>query len=314
MKPGYLLYLAAIGEHGSFVRAAEALHISQPALSLSVQRIEELAGTNLVDRGRKGARLTPAGEMLARRGLEIQGALTSAAEEIDLFKQGISGKLRVGGATLSTNIMIPEIIKQILAENSDVVINIIDGVDEELLDMLSRNELDVVLSAPGQKANLTSIQSQPLFRAKTVLVVRNDHPLQSRTEVSLAELNNELWAIPPEGGAFRKQLEALFTTNEIPFPNRIIEAASLPILTRIIRTSNAITLAAAQVIHDEMSFGQLSYLNVKEVVALRAFSIHTRAEGRLSSLCERFCTIASELAPAFDMPVERKSKKAERHR
>ena len=309
MKPGYLLYLAAIGEHGSFVRAARSLHISQPALSLSVQRIEELAGTELVERGRKGAQLTPAGEVLARRGLEIQGALSSAAEEISLFKQGISGKLRIGGATLSTNIMIPEIIKQILHVSSDVVINVIEGVDEELLDMLSRNELDVVLSAPGQKANLTNIDSQPLFCAKTVLVVRTGHPLQSRAEVSLAELNNELWAIPPEGGAFRKQLEALFTANEIPFPNRIIEAASLPILTRIVRSSDAITLAAAQVIRDDMSHGQLSYINVKEAVALREFAIHTRANGGLSKLCKLFCDVATELAPGFNMPTEERTRR-----
>ena len=59
IKPRYLLHLAAIGEHGSFVKAAEALNISQPALSLSIQRIEDITKAKLVDRGRNGARLTP---------------------------------------------------------------------------------------------------------------------------------------------------------------------------------------------------------------------------------------------------------------
>ncbi len=299
IKPRYLRHLAAIGEHGSFVKAAESLNISQPALSLSVQRIEDITKARLVDRGRNGARLTPAGLVLARHGFEIDAALSSAADSISLFSRGISGRLRIGGTPLSTNSLIPEVITRLLNVTSDVAINVIEGVDEDLMDMLVRNELDVVIGAPGGAFKQPAITTRKLFSAKTVLVVRPNHPLLGERSVSLSDLETAIWAIPPKGGAFRNQIEALFTANGIPFPQKTIQAASIHVLKRIVRLSDAVTLAAEQIVRDEVEIGQLSCLEVAEPVAVRVFGLHTRANRELGDLAKLFCDLAVELAPKF---------------
>lgn len=301
IKPRHLRYLTAIRAHGSYVKAAESLKISQPALSLSVQRIEDITKAKLVDRGRHGARLTAAGLVLARHGSEIEAALSSAAEDISLFSHGISGRLRIGGTPLSANGLIPEVVSRLLGVTSDVAINVIEGVDEDLLDMLVRNELDVVIGAPGGEFTRPAITTTKLFSAKTVLVVRPDHPLHGVGAVSLSELETSLWAIPPQGGAFRNQIEALFTANGIAFPQRTIQASSIYVLKNIVRLSDAVTLAAEQIVRDEVEAGQLSCVEVAEPVALRIFGLHTRSDKELGDLANLFCELAVEIAPKFDL-------------
>jgi LysR family pca operon transcriptional activator len=301
IKPRYLLHLAAIGEHGSFVRAARHLRISQPALSLSVQRIEDITRVKLVDRGRYGARLTPAGKQLARRGAEVGVSVSSAAVDVELLSRGISGILRIGGTPLSTNSIIPQVISRILSVTNDVSINVIEGLDEDLLELLNRNELDIVIGAPGTLASRPAFDTSPLFSANTVLVVRPGHPLLDQTAVSLADLENVLWAIPPKGGAFRNQIEALFTVNGITFPQRTVQASSIHVLKRIVRLSDAVTLAAKQIVLEELELGQLSYLNVSEPIAVRVFGLHTRRNRELGDLGKRFCELAVELSANYDM-------------
>lgn len=302
IKPRYLRYLAAIGEHGSFVKAAGSLNISQPALSLSIQRIEDITQSRLVDRGRHGAKLTRAGHVLARHGREIEAAILSASDEIDLLSHGISGRLRIGGTPLSASGLIPAVISRILNITNDVAISVTEGIDEHLMELLARNELDVVIGAPGSGVNPASVTTQTLFSAKTVLVARTGHPVFQAKVVSLAELQDALWAIPPHGGSFRTQIEALFTANGVPFPQRTVQAASIDLLKRIVRQSDAVTLAAEQIVRDELRRGQLAYLDIAEPVALRVFGLHTQTKKELGDLGELFCKLAVELAPEFEGP------------
>lgn len=299
IKPRYLRYLAAIGAHGSFVKAAVSLGISQPALSLSIQRIEDITRTKLVDRGRHGARLTRTGAVLARHGSEIEATIQSASDEIDLLSHGISGHLRIGGTPLSASGLIPEVIARILNVTADVSISVTESIDEDLMERLARNELDLVIGAPGTIVNRSEFLTEPLFSAKTVLVTRADHPLQRQSVVPLAELQDALWAIPPEGGSFRAQIEAMFTANGIPFPRRTVQAASISLLKCIVGQSDAVTLAAEQIVRDEVRRGQLGCVDIAEPVALRVFGLHRRVKTELGDLGELFCELAIELAPSY---------------
>lgn len=299
LTPRHLQQLAAIDEHRSLVRAAKSLGISQPALSLSIKRIEDITKLRLVDRGRRGAQLTPAGKALARRGIEINVAISSSVEEINLLTHGVTGNLRIGGTPLSTNSIIPAIIGGVLELYGDVAIDVIEGLDEDLLEMLGSNELDVMIGAPGTAADRKTYETVPLFSTKTVLVVRANHPLLSRDSVSLVDLENVLWTIPPKGGAFRSQIEALFTVNSVPFPQKLIQASSVHVLKRIVACSDAVTLASEEVVRDEVASGLLCSLEVEEPIALRVFALHTRKDRVLSDLGKFFCEQAVKLSPDF---------------
>lgn len=294
-----LRHLAAIGQHKTFMRAAKSLGISQPALSLSVQRLEDITKATLVQRGRNGAQLTEAGLLLARRSSEIDMTISTVLDELSLMSEGISGKLRVGGTPLSTNSIIPHVISKILRQSPDISIEMIEEVDEVLFDMLFSNQVDIVISASGYAMSHPDIKFAPLFSARTVIAMNPDNPLARLQSVSLAQLEDALWAMPSDGGTFRKQIEALFTTSGISFPRKMVQAASIIALMRVVRQTDAISLISEQLVRDELDQGILHCIDIDDHVAPRIFGIHTHSKRKLSNLGNVFCDLAKEASPRF---------------
>lgn len=292
-------YLAAIGRHGTFVSAAKALRISQPALSLSIQRLEDITKTPLVTRGRKGADLTEAGQLLARRSEEVDVTIASVLTEIALLTRGISGRLRVGGTPLSTSSIIPAATARVLEQSQDVAIEIVEAVDEDLLEHLEMGRLDLVICASVPTASDRVFDFTPLFEAKTVLAMRKGHALADRDSVSLDLLADALWAMPPAGGTFRRQIEALFTTAGQRFPERTVQAASVATLIRIVRMSDAISLLSAQLIADELRQGSLRFVEISHSLAPRVFGLYRCKGRRLSKLGTHFEALVTDIAPDF---------------
>lgn len=268
--------------------------MSQPALSLSIQRLEDILGVPLVERSRKGATLTEPGLILARRSEEIDETISAVIREIELTSQGIKGKLRIGGTPLATGNIIPATISVILKDTKDVAFEIVEAVDEELLELLDGGLLDIVICADAQFAARGNYSFTPLFEAKTVLAMRSENPLANNTSLSLDKLQDEVWALPPSGGTFRRQIEALYVTNGWVFPKRVIETASIATLLKTVRKTDAISLLSAQLILDELELGLMTCIEIKHALAPRVFGIVTRDDRMLNNLAKLFCQVAIE--------------------
>lgn len=303
VDPRQLRHLLAVSRAGSFVKAAESLHISQPALSASIARLEDVVGTRLVERGRHGARLNAAGEILTRHARSIETVLATAYREVAAQGRGIAGPLSIGGTPLATASIIPRAVAALTGEGRSTI-EIVEGVDEELIARLLRHELDVVISNIGLTDSGPEVTAIPLFHARVVVVVRPGHPLAARRQVSLLDLADAVWVLPPQGGAFRMQVEALFTTSGRPFPTNLVQAAPFSVLKELVRQSDAVTVLSDQIVGSELSDGLLVAIPLKEKVAARLFGIHVLRERGLSPLASRFIAIARQLAPAFEIGAE----------
>ncbi|MBT0956102.1 LysR family transcriptional regulator [Alphaproteobacteria bacterium KMM 3653] len=291
-------HLAAIGEHGTFVAAAKALGLSQPALSLSIQRLEDILKVALVERGRNGARLTEPGRLLAQRSQEIDQTMAAVLREIELSTQGIKGKLRIGGTPLATSSTIPMVIAEILKQTPDVEFEIFEQTDEDLIENLDRGLLDIAICAAWQMPEDGPHDFAPLFQAKTVLAMRPDNPLAQHSSLSLDQLQGEMWALPPSGGSFRKQIDALYVTNGWVYPKRMIETSTIATLLKIVRKTDAISLLSRQLIVDELELGLLKCIEIDHQLAPRTFGILTRNDRAMTSLGRLFHDAAIELGRA----------------
>lgn len=300
LDPRQLRHLIAIGRAGSFVKAAELLNISQPALSSSIARLEDVLAVRLVERGRHGARLNAAGEILVRHAHSMETVLDTARAEVAAFNRGVAGPLAVGGTPLATSSIIPKAVAALSREGRSSI-EIIEGVDEELIERLLRYELDVVVSNIGLTSSRPEVIGTPLFHARVVVVVRPGHPLAATRQLSLLDLADALWVLPPEGGAFRMQVEALFTVNGRPFPTSLVQASPFSVLKEIVRQSDGVTVLSDQIVSSELADGSLVAIPLKERMAVRLFGIHRLRERRLSTLATRFIEIATELAPAYEI-------------
>ena len=128
--------------------------------------------------------------------------------------------------------------------------------------------------------------------------------MEGRQDVSLAELACSTWVMPPRGGAFRKQIEALFTTNGVPFPVHLVEAAPFSVLKAIVERSDGVSILSDEFLREEIRRGVLTAIPLQEHIASRQFALQKIAGRQLNSLGQRFVDIAMELASASQTEAE----------
>lgn len=301
IDPRQLRQLLAVARAGSLIGAAERLNVSQPALSVGISRLEDRLGTRLMERGRHGATLNEAGQILLRHAQSVERVLSLAWNEIELHKQGIAGPLVIGGTPLATSSIIPACVARLCEEIGPAAVDILEGVDEELVEKLLRHEIDVAIGTISMGPRPPEIVETPLFHARIVLVVRPSHPLARRKTLSLTELTDTLWIMPPAGGAFRALLEALFVTTRLAFPTNVVQAAPFGVIKEMIRQSDGVTLLSDQIIGPELRDGTLHAIPLKEQTALRLFGLQTLEGRQLNPLGQRFCELAVEAAHDYDI-------------
>lgn len=173
-----LRQFVTIAELGSYRRAAEALHIAQPALSVSIQKLEHSVGVLLLERGAKGVSLTPAGAALmqdARRALFHADQARQSARRVAL---GESGRLRLGFVGSATYMLLPRCLPPFRRRYPDVELELREDSTLRLAEMLRANELDAGL-VRGPLAEDATLTSWVVERDSLILALPADHPRAS---------------------------------------------------------------------------------------------------------------------------------------
>ncbi len=206
----------------------------------------------------------------------------------------------MGGTPLATGSILPRVIAQMLKEGGNVAVTVTEGTDEELMERLLTHEIDLVISNVGQRPTPDGVEETPLFTARSVIVVRAGHPLAGREQVSLVELTDSTWVMPPPGGAFRKQIEALFMINGLAFPANLVEAAPFSVLKAIVERSDGVSILSDQFLRDEIRRGILTAIPLAEHIATRKFAMQKIAGRQLNLLGQRFVSAARDLSMGID--------------
>jgi DNA-binding transcriptional LysR family regulator len=140
-----LRILAAIAAHGSVTKAAKHLHYAQPSVSHHLARLEAETGARLVQRVGRGIRLTPEGEMLARRAAEIIGRVDAAAAELEAMVGLRVGRVRLAGFQSALSTFVPDAAAALRRDHPGVELRLVDAHPELALAMLREGEVDAAL-------------------------------------------------------------------------------------------------------------------------------------------------------------------------
>lgn len=189
-------YLAIIRE-GNISAAAEALHVSQPALSRQVKDLEDELGVRLFDRGSRKITLTEEGMILRRRAEEIVRLMQITESEIGQVHNMISGEIHIGAGESLAFRYISEIAGDIHRSYPDVRFYITSGDTTDLMEQLNTGLLDAVLIYNDYDKEL--YQGIPLPQEDRLgILVRKDDPLAHKEKISISELKNLPLIIPRE--------------------------------------------------------------------------------------------------------------------
>lgn len=191
-----LRQLVTIAELGSYRRAAEALHIAQPALSVSIQKLEHLVGVQLLERGARGVTLTAAGQALiadARRALYHADQARQAARRVAL---GEWGTLRLGFVGSATYMLLPRLLPAFRARCPEVALELREDSTVGLLAMLRGNEIDAAL-VRGPVSDDAALSCWAIERDDLILAVPAGHALAQGAAVPLASARGESFVVYP---------------------------------------------------------------------------------------------------------------------
>jgi len=208
--------LLLVSRHESVSRAADALHVTQPAVSLQLRMLEEAAGTPLTRKSGRGIQLTAAGEVMVDFADRILRLWEEATDEVAALKGVISGTLRIGAVT-TAEYLLPPMLVQFTTERPDVRIKLQVGSRPEIINLLSRHEIDLaIMGTPPRelRTNAAVFAKHPM-----AFVASPDHPLMKLKRVTLEHIMEANLLVRERGSGTRTAVERLF--KEASYPLRI---------------------------------------------------------------------------------------------
>jgi DNA-binding transcriptional LysR family regulator len=188
----------AVAELASFSRAAEQLHLAQPAVSQHVKRLERDVGAAVLRRSTRRVELTAVGEQLLRRARSILAEVAHAEEEVRLIESGGAGRVSVGFVGTATYDLLPRVARRVRQELPGITLELHgEQLSPALVEALLARRLDVVVvrdPGPDPALALRPLRSEPL-----VAVLPADHPAGKGDSVALADLRGSPFVTHPSG-------------------------------------------------------------------------------------------------------------------
>ncbi|GAB0117601.1 transcriptional regulator CynR [Acidisoma sp. 7E03] len=235
----HLRYLSSVVEHGSFTRAAQALHVSQPALSQQIRQLEEQLGVQLLDRTGKAVRATDAGATylghVHRAFREIEAAGRAARDVNDLS----SGVLRLGFTPSFSAYLTAPLARRFREKYPGIILDLNAMSQDEIEAALADDKLDCALAFSSSRAG--GIVAHPLHTERLSLIGRCDHPLMKNDTIDVAHV--EKGEIVLLSGTFvtRQTIDKHFKKHGIK-PNVVVETNSITTIIELVKSSSLVTI------------------------------------------------------------------------
>ncbi|AKX94695.1 HTH-type transcriptional regulator CysL [Moorella thermoacetica] len=283
-----LLTFKAVAEQKSFSRAARVLHLTQPAISLHIQSLEEYFGTRLLDRNNRQVTLTEAGRVLYNYALE----LSRLYDEVKKALADISGKVKgnlVVGATLTIGeYFLPSIAGEFKRQYPDVEITLRIANTQEIICRTLDGELDLAL-IEGQAKHPNLIQ-EDLFQDELVLIIHPEHRWAGRREITPEELREEPLILREEGSGTRQITEAGLRKAglELSTLKVVMELGSTQAIKEAVEAGLGVAIISRLAIKKEIRYNLLREVRLQGIDFRRTFHIAYNRHKFRSAAAEAF--------------------------
>jgi len=258
-----LRLFAVVARTGSFSRAAEILHISQPAISKGVRDFELQIGCRLLDRTSKGVRPTREGLALARHAAALFAAERAAEEELQALRSLSSGSLRVGASTTIATYMIPECLGIFHRAHPGIDLHVTSANTSDIADLLSAHEVDIAL-VEGPVVN-ESLVSEAWRTDLMCLIVGADHRF-ARTSgpIDCALLAEEILIVREPGSGTRDVVAQALAAKRVE-PKRSLEIGSTEAIKQAVAAGIGVAIVSKAAIDDQLQLGRIKVVPMRGI-------------------------------------------------
>lgn len=277
----HLAAFNAIVAAGSLGRAADALHLTQPALSRIVRRLEEQVGAPLFERHSKGMQLTDIGQALMPHATMLLRDADHAKEHIHAMLGLAKGTIRVGAVGSIACLILPLALDSTCRRWPKLQVQVVEGVWDRLASALVSREIDLALGAHTEDTDEIVSVRDCRWEDTSYVVAGANHPLRAREKVELADTLTHKWAILPRGTGPFEQMKALFWRHQLPLPDVVVETRSITVLKSLIAHSEFLGWMPEPMYYAERRAGLLDRLHIPGACDTRTLTAFHRSQGPL---------------------------------
>jgi DNA-binding transcriptional LysR family regulator len=289
-----LRVFAEVARRGSVLRAAEALHLTPPAVSMSIKEIETQVGLPLFDRAGRQLSLSTAGEYFVVYARRLLGTLKEAEDAMARLKGVESGVLTIGMVS-AAKYFLPQLLAQFHAEHPSVEVRLRLGNREQLVALMQANEVD--MSVMGRAPKEWPNRAEPFAMHPHVLVTAPSHPFAQSEGVPAAALAREGFIVREPGSGTRAALEEYLAAHHLE-PMFIMEISSDEAIKQAVIAGLGVSLVSLHTIGLEWQNGLIAAPHVEGLPLMRRWHLVSAAAKMLSPAAEAFRYFMLERAEA----------------
>lgn len=291
-----LSYFETIAEIGHLGRAADKLNRSQPALTKSIQRLEESLGARLFQRDGRGIKLTEVGELLLIRSKQLQMSVSETQREVRDLANGLIGNVRLGCAASMAEYLLPQLAASLLERAPEVRLSLSIAQDDVLKSSLRSGQLDAIISP--LHAEDPQFVTYPILQDEAVVVASVDHPIFAAA-YGLADLTRYRWILPSPAVSARRWVDNVFAAHKLAAPVVQIETNTISMLPRLIARTNLLSFLARETLQFSQGMNRLREVQLAETTMQRTVAVTVRAEGYLPSAAATLVSMLRENGRQF---------------
>ena len=283
MNLHHLRLFAAVVDHGGFTKAAESLHLSQPAISKSLNELERQLNLTLIERGGRSIRLTAAGQMLYARARELFGVERVAEQELREVRGLKRGVLRIGASTTIATYVLPPFLGRFHLRHPGIRIRASSANTRTVLRMLLESRVDLTL-VEGPVSH-PQVDVQPWREDELVVISHPEHELLSRGDVDVAMLVRQQFIVREPGSGTRVVSARALALHGGRLTNTM-RVGGTEAIKQAVAAGLGLAIVSRAAAADQLALGKIAVVSVNGL-AIRRTLTQIKLRGRVSTAAAR---------------------------
>ncbi len=289
LKLRHLEVFVEVARQTSVTQAAEALGMTQPAVTRALRELEAVCGKPLVERHGRGIRLSPYGEMFRHHAGRSLALARDGVAMLQGLEAGEGPRLRIGALPTVSATLVPDALAELEAGIGRSRFLVTTGDNQYLLDLLRRGDLDLVVGRLPAPERMVGIDFEPLFHERVAVVVATGHALADSGHLPEGALQSYPVLMPSQGSIIRPLVEHMFLEQGLMMPQAPIETVSATFGRRFVLDHGAIWFISQGVVQADLAAGAMQQLPLDTTSTLGPVGLCIRSEHQLSATGARFC-------------------------
>ncbi len=252
LKIRHLRTLIAVAECGSLVRAADALSITQPAVSKTLAELENIVGRRLFERMPSGVKLLSAGRILLRHAGVSMRAMREGLDSLEAEQAGEMPAVVVGALPNVASTILPPALLRFASSTPQARVTVRSGSNAQLIAALRQGELDLVLGRLAEPSDMPGLSFEHLYTEPLLLIVRPEHDLTKRRTINPRELRQYRLVLPDSGTRVREAADRFFVASGVGLPVRTIETIDVSFGRSYVLQSDAVWFVPLGVVEGDL--------------------------------------------------------------